>query len=144
MEPKPILLVEDNPDDVDLTLMALKRSRVGNKIVVAKDGAEALDYLFCRGDHDGRPASEDPAMILLDLNLPRVGGLEVLRQLREAEATKRIPVVILTTSDEESDVVRGYDLGVNSYVRKPVDFNQFAKLVEDLGYYWIVVNLSAD
>ena len=137
---KNILLVEDNPDDEVLTLHALKTNGIGNAVVVARDGAEALDYLFARGEHAGRDVNETPAVILLDLNMPKVGGLEVLRQLRADPRTRRTPVVILTTSREEQDLVNSYELGANSYVRKPVDFEQFTDAVRSLGMYWLLLN----
>ncbi len=140
MENKTILLVEDNPDDVALTLRAFEQNKVSNDVVVARDGAEALDYLFAGGKFAGRDMSVMPAVILLDLKLPKVDGLEVLRRLRADDRTKLQPVVILTSSKEESDVVNGYKLGANSYVRKPVDFAQFAEAVRQLGLYWLVVN----
>jgi two-component system, response regulator len=137
---KIILLVEDNPDDVDLTLRALKKNRILNECVVAKDGVEALDYLFGTGAYAGRDISVIPALILLDLKLPRIDGLEVLRRLRADSRTELLPVVILTSSGEESDLLNGYKLGVNSYIRKPVDFNQFMEAVKQLGLYWLVLN----
>jgi two-component system response regulator len=135
-----ILLVEDNPDDEALTLRALKKNNIGNQIVVARDGVEALDFLFGTGVHEGRDLSSMPQLILLDLKLPRVDGLEVLRRLRAAESTRRLPVVILTSSNEDQDRINGYGLGANSYVRKPVDFNQFLEAVRQLGLYWLVLN----
>lgn len=135
-----ILLVEDNPDDVDLTLRAFEQQRITNEVVVARDGVEALDYLFGEGKFADRDASVLPAVILLDLKLPKVDGLEVLRRLRADGRTKLTPVVILTSSTEEADVVRGYELGANSYVRKPVDFVQFAEAVRELGLYWLLLN----
>ena len=135
-----ILLVEDNPDDEALTIRALKKNNIGNKVVVARDGAEALDFLFFTGafaDHDPRDV---PQVILLDLKLPKVDGLEVLRQIRADERTHLLPVVILTSSKEEQDRIRGYSLGANSYVRKPVDFNQFVEAVRQLGLYWLILN----
>ncbi len=140
MNSKIILLVEDNPSDIGLTQRALDKSHVANKLVVAEDGQEALDYLFAAGAHAGRDAAELPALVLLDLKLPRVGGLEVLRRIRADERTRRLPVVILTSSKEEQDVAASYDLGVNSYIRKPVDFRQFAGAIEHLGLYWLVAN----
>ena len=137
---KVILLVEDNADDETLTLRALKRHNISNPVVVARDGVEALDYLFATGPHAGRDAMELPQVMLLDLKLPRLDGLEVLRRVRADERTHRLPVVILTSSREESDVVRGYDLGANSYVRKPVDFNEFLESVRQLGLYWLILN----
>lgn len=140
MANKTILLVEDNLDDVDLTLRALKRSNIKNDVTVVHDGAEALDFLFGTGKYSGRDFTAMPTVILLDLKLPRVDGLEVLRQLRANEITKFLPVVILTSSKEEQDIISGYSLGVNSYVRKPVDFNQFAEAVSYLGLYWLLIN----
>lgn len=133
MNSKNILLIEDNPDDVVLTLRALKKAKVANEVTVARDGVEALDYLL------GEKRFQ-PALILLDLKLPKIGGLEVLKRLRADESTKLLPVVILTSSKEESDVITGYSLGANSYIRKPVDFNQFADAVQKLGLYWLVLN----
>ena len=135
-----ILLIEDNPDDVELTLHAFQKNHMANDIVVAGDGAEGLDYLFGTGKYAGRDAKEPPALILLDLQLPKIGGLEVLRKVREDERTKRIPVVILTTSDEEEDIVNGYNGGANSYLRKPVDFGEFMNAVKQLEMYWMVLN----
>ena len=143
MKSKIILLVEDNPSDVGLTQRALAKSHVANELVVAEDGREALDYLFGAGAHAGREVTELPALVLLDLKLPRVDGLEVLRQIRADDRTRRLPVVILTTSREEQDVAQSYDLGANSYIRKPVDFTQFAQAVEQMGLYWLVLNESA-
>jgi len=137
---KVILLVEDNPDDEALTLRALKRHNISNPVVLAHDGVEALDYLFGTGAHAGRDPSELPQVMLLDLKLPRLDGLEVLRRVRADARTRLLPVVILTSSKEESDVVRGYDLGANSYVRKPVDFNEFLESVRQLGLYWLILN----
>jgi len=135
-----ILLVEDNPRDEELTLRALRKSNLLNPIVVARDGVEALDYLFGRGAHAGRPDAALPQVILLDLKLPKLDGLEVLKTLRLDERTKFLPVVILTSSVEEQDLVRGYSLGANSYVRKPVDFVQFSEAVKQLGLYWLLIN----
>jgi two-component system response regulator len=137
---KVILLVEDNADDEELTLRALGKSNIMNRVIVARDGAEALDYLFVRGAHAARDPREMPQVVLLDLKLPKVDGLEVLRQLRADPRTRRLPVVILTSSAEEQDVLRGYDLGANSYIRKPVDFTQFVEAVRQLGLYWLVLN----
>ena len=140
MDKATILLIEDNPDDVELTLHAFQKNHMANDIVVATDGAEGLDYLFGTGKYAGRDAEEPPALILLDLQLPKIGGLEVLRRVREDERTKRIPVVILTTSDEEEDIVNGYNGGANSYLRKPVDFAEFMNAVKQLEMYWMVLN----
>lgn len=142
MEEKVILLVEDNPDDVELTLRALKKNNILNKVVVAGDGAEALDYLFGAGTHSGRDMSVMPTVVLLDLKLPKVDGLEVLRRMREDERTKLLPVVILTSSKEEKDLINGYKLGANSYIRKPVDFERFIEAVKQLGLYWLLLNES--
>ena len=135
-----ILLVEDNPDDVELTRRAFARSNIANEIVVARDGEEALDYFFATGVHVGRDTTITPQMVLLDLKLPRIDGLGVLRRMRSDERTKRLPVVILTTSNEESDIIGSYNLGANSYVRKPVDFAQFADAAKQLGLYWLLLN----
>ena len=140
MDRTTILLIEDNPDDVELTLHAFQKNNMANDIVVAGDGAEGLDYLFGTGKYAGRDAEESPALILLDLQLPKIGGLEVLRRVREDERTKRIPVVIMTTSDEEEDIVNGYNGGANSYLRKPVDFTEFMNSVKQLEMYWLVLN----
>ncbi len=140
MSDRVILLVEDNDNDEVLTLRALKKSNILNRIVVARDGAEALDYLFSRGAYANRPAADVPQVILLDLKLPKVDGLDVLRAIRADERTKLLPVVVLTSSVEEQDVIRSYGLGANSYVRKPVDFNQFVEAVRQLGLYWLVIN----
>ncbi len=135
-----ILLVEDNPDDVELTLHAFKKNNLLNEIVVARDGREALDYIFATGSHAGRNADGLPDLILLDLKLPKIGGLEVLREVRAAASSRHIPIVILTTSDDETDIANGYDLGVNSYIRKPVDFEKFMQTVKNVGMYWLVLN----
>ena len=135
-----ILLVEDNTDDVELTLRAFRKSNIANEMVVVHDGQEALDYLFAAGAHAGRDPMVMPHVVLLDLNLPKLSGLEVLRRMRADARTKRLPVVILTTSSEETDVIGGYDLGANSYVRKPVDFAQFSEAALHLGLYWLVLN----
>jgi two-component system, response regulator len=140
MSTKVILLVEDNPDDEMLTLRALKKTGFRNEVVVARDGVEALDYLFASGPYAGRDPAVMPQLILLDLKLPRVDGLEVLKRLRSDERTRRLPVVILTSSKEQRDMLDGYGLGANSYVRKPVDFEQFVKAVEQLRLYWLVLN----
>jgi CheY-like chemotaxis protein len=142
MEDKIILLVEDNPDDEALTLRALKKSNILNEVAVAHDGVEALDYLFGEGSHSGRDTSVMPQVVLLDLKLPKVDGLEVLRRVRADERTKLLPVVILTSSNEERDMLQGYSLGANSYIRKPVDFVQFGQSVQQLGLYWLVLNES--
>jgi two-component system, response regulator len=140
MKDKVILLVEDNPDDVKLTMRALKKSNILNEVVIAQDGAEALDYLFCTGKYSGRDKNTVPQVVLLDLKMPKVDGLEVLQRIRADERTRLLPVVILTTSNEDRDRVSGYKLGANSYVRKPVDFNQFVEAVQQLGLYWLVLN----
>jgi CheY-like chemotaxis protein len=140
IDSKVILLVEDNPSDVGLTQRALAKARIANEMIVAEDGEEALDYLWSTGKYSERDASELPALVLLDLKLPGISGLDVLRLIRGDARTRRVPVVILTTSREDQDVASGYDLGVNSYIRKPVDFNQFAAAVEQLGLYWLVLN----
>jgi two-component system response regulator len=137
---KIILLVEDNPDDAALTLRAFQKNKIANRVILAKDGVEALDYLFCTGSWSERRPEDDPSMVLLDLKLPKIDGLEVLRRMRQDHRTKLIPVVILTSSIEEQDVVRGYDLGANSYIRKPVDFSQFIEAMRELGLYWLVLN----
>jgi two-component system response regulator len=139
-DPVEILLVEDNPHDVELTLHSLHTHNVTNRVHVARDGAEALDFIFGRGPHAGRSLREGPKVILLDLKLPKVDGLEVLRQIKADPDAQRVPVVVLTSSNEESDVVRSYQLGVNSYIVKPVDFTQFAEAVRQLGLYWIILN----
>jgi CheY-like chemotaxis protein len=137
---KTILLVEDNPDDEALAIRALKRHHISNEIVVAHDGVEALDYMFGTGIFAGRDISIKPTVILLDLKLPRVDGIEVLRRLREDERTKLVPVVVLTTSSEEQDMLDSYSLGCNSYIRKPVDFTQFSEAIRQLGMYWLLMN----
>lgn len=137
---KIILLVEDNPSDVELTRRAFEKAHIANDVVVAEDGEEALDYLWARGEHAGRDTHELPAVALLDLKLPKIPGLEVLRLIRGDPRTRRMPVVILTSSSEEQDLAAGYDLGVNSYIRKPVDFKQFAACISQLGLYWLVLN----
>ena len=140
MERRVILLVEDDPDDELLTLRALEKNRIMNEVVVVRDGVEALDYLFGRGDYAGRGADPLPQVVLLYLRLPKLDGLEVLRQLRAEERTCLLPIVVLTSSDEERDIVDSYRLGANSYVRKPVDFAQFSEAVRQLGLYWLVLN----
>jgi two-component system response regulator len=138
-----LLLVEDNPTDEKLTMRGFRKCGVANEIVVVRDGAEALDYLFARGKYVGQPLHELPAVVLLDLNLPRVGGLEVLRQIRANERTKLLPVMVLTASKEEEDVLRSYTLGANAYVRKPVDFGDFAAAAQTLGLFWLLLNQPA-
>jgi CheY-like chemotaxis protein len=135
-----ILLVEDNVNDVDLALRALRKNHLINRIHVARDGEEALDFVFCRGRYRSRDFSQFPKLILLDLKLPKVDGMEVLRQIKEDPRTRTIPVTILTGSKEETDMARGYSLGVNSYIQKPVDFDQFCKTVSQLGMYWLLLN----
>lgn len=144
MQDKVILLVEDNQDDETLTLRALSKSKIMNKIVVARDGAEALDYLFGTGIHAGRDTGDQPQLILLDLKLPKIDGLEVLKRLRADARTALLPVTILTTSNEERDIVTSYQLGVNSYVRKPVDSDSFIEAVRQLGLYWLVLNTGPE
>ena len=139
-ETKTILLVEDNPDDELLTIRTLRQYNVTNEIVVARDGAEALDYLFGKGQFSDRDTRKTPQVVLLDLKLPKVSGLEVLKQMRADERTKLLPVVILTSSSEESDIVQSYSNGANSYVRKPVEFEQFAEAVRQVGAYWLLLN----
>ncbi len=143
MKDKIILLIEDNPDDEALTLRALEKNNIKNEVVVAHDGAEALDYFFGTGSYAGRDLTVLPQVTLLDLKLPKVDGLEVLRQLRANELTRLLPVVILTSSNEEQDRVNGYGLGANSYVRKPIDFGQFIDAVRQLGLYWLILNEPA-
>jgi two-component system, response regulator len=140
MEYKTKLLVEDNPDDAELTLHALKKNNIKNEVTVVCDGVEALEYLFRKGKYSSRDLKTLPAVILLDLKLPKIDGLEVLRQIRANELTKLLPVVILTSSNEEQDVVNGYRSGVNSFIRKPVEFNQFTDVVRQLGLYWLLLN----
>jgi CheY-like chemotaxis protein len=136
---KPILLVEDNPHDLELTLIALEKSQLANEVIVVRDGAEALDYLFCRGEHAARQKG-NPAVVLLDLKLPKVDGLEVLREIRNTPSMGPLPVVMLTSSREEQDLVRSYALGVNAYVVKPVEFKEFVRAISDLGIFWAVLN----
>lgn len=137
---KVILLVEDNPDDEALTLRAFRKNNIHNKVVVARDGVEALDYLFGSGAHSQRDTTDLPQVVLLDLKLPKVDGLEVLRRIRADERTKLLPVVILTSSREDQDVINGYRLGANSYVRKPVSFDEFLEAARSLGLYWLLLN----
>jgi CheY-like chemotaxis protein len=143
MNEKVILLVEDNPDDEELTLRALKKNNIQNPVVVARDGVEALDFLFGTGPFSGRDVSVLPSVTLLDLKLPKVDGLEVLKRIRAHSQTMILPVVILTSSKEDQDIINGYKLGANSYIRKPVDFPQFIEAVRQLGLYWLLLNESA-
>ena len=140
MKTKAILLVEDNPDDEALTLRALKANNIHNEVVVARDGAQALEYLLGYGAYAGRDAREIPAVVLLDLKLPKIDGLEVLKRVRADERTRLLPIVILTSSKEEQDVISGYSQGANSYVRKPVDFDEFVQAARQLGLYWLLLN----
>ena len=140
MKEKTILLVEDNPDDEELTLMALKQSKILNNVIVARDGVEALDYLYCTGKYEGRDPSDLPQLILLDLKLPKLGGLDVLQKLRQESQTKFVPVVVMTSSSEEEDIIASYRIGANSYVRKPVEFHRFVDAVGQLGLYWLLIN----
>lgn len=139
-DPVEILLVEDNPDDEELTLMALSRYNIGNRIHVVRDGEEALEWIFARGRYETRNSNHHPKLILLDIKLPLVDGLEVLRQIKVDPETRRIPVVLLTSSREESDIVRGYENGTNSYIVKPVDFSQFGEAMRTVGMYWLLIN----
>ena len=143
MTEKIILLVEDSSSDEELTLRALKKHNISNRVVVTRDGAEALDYLFAEGSHAGRSSDEVPQVVLLDLNLPKIDGIEVLRRIRADERTKLLPIVILTSSREDKDILGGYASGANSYVVKPVDFTQFAEAVRQLGSYWLGLNEGA-
>ena len=136
---KPILLVEDNPNDLELTLIALEKSQLANEVIITRDGAEALDYLMARGEYARRPAG-NPTVVLLDLKLPKVDGLEVLKEIRNTPHMKSLPVVMLTSSKEEQDLLRSYELGVNAYVVKPVDFGEFVRAIADLGIFWAVLN----
>jgi len=140
MSEKMILLVEDNPDDEELTKRALRQAKIANEIVVARDGSEAVDFVFGQGSHAGRDVSRMPAVILLDLKLPKLSGLDVLQRLRADSRTKLIPVVVLTSSSEEEDMLKSYESGANSYVRKPVEFGAFANAVSQLGLYWVLLN----
>jgi two-component system response regulator len=143
MEDKAILLVEDNEDDVELTVRAFKKNNIGNPLVVARDGAEALDYLFATGAYAQRIVRDLPQVVLLDLKLPRIDGLQVLERIRSDERTSLLPVVILTSSKEEQDIIKGYQLGCNSYVRKPVSFDEFLDAARQLGLYWLLLNQCA-
>lgn len=138
-----ILLVEDNPDDVELTLHTLGKEKLANKIHVVRDGEEALDFLFCRGAYEGRSFEQPPRLVLLDLKLPKVDGMEVLKHLKDDPRTRSIPTVILTSSREERDLIKGYGLGANSYIQKPVDFEEFRETIKTVGLYWLVVNQIA-
>jgi two-component system response regulator len=140
MKRKVILLIEDNPDDEMLTIRAMKKNNILNKVVVLRDGEEALDYIFGKGKYKGREIIEAPQVILLDLNLPKINGLEILRRIRADERTRLFPVVVLTSSKSEKDMVESYKLGANSYISKPVDFDQFVESVKQLGLYWLVLN----
>jgi two-component system response regulator len=135
-----ILLVEDSPEDAELTIRSLRRNKIANEIQVVEDGAEALDFLFCRGAYQDRTFPDPPKLVLLDLKLPKIGGLDVLRAMRADERTKAIPVVILTSSKEERDLIDGYNLGVNAYAQKPVDFEQFSETVRQIGMFWMLIN----
>jgi two-component system response regulator len=139
-EPVDILLVEDNPSDAELALHALKKCKVANRILHVRDGAEALDFLFRRGEHAARSGEKRPTLVLLDLKLPKVDGLQVLQQIKNDPSTRAIPVILLTSSKEESDMASGYQLGVNSYIQKPVNFGEFQEVVRQLGMYWLLVN----
>lgn len=140
MNNKTILLVEDNPSDIALTKRAFEKGKIANNLVVVEDGQEALDYIFCENKYANRDKSQMPALVLLDLKLPKVDGLEVLKRIRAADKIKRLPIIILTSSREEQDVAASYDLGVNSYIRKPVNFYHFAESIKQLGLYWLVIN----
>jgi len=142
MENKVILLVEDNPDDEELTIRTLKKNNILNDVVVVRDGSEALDYLFCRAKYSDRDIQVMPVIVMLDLKLPKISGLEVLKNIRSNKITRLLPVVILTSSDEEKDLIESYQLGANSYVRKPVDFSQFQDAVKQLAMYWLLLNQS--
>lgn len=139
-----ILLVEDNPVDEELTVIAFEKSHIGNELVIARDGVEALDYLFGTGAYEGRNVQDRPQLVLLDLKLPKVDGLEVLRAIRNNELTRNTPVVVLTSSKEQRDLVDAYNLGTNAYVRKPVDFSEFAEAIKQLGLFWLILNESPE
>jgi two-component system, response regulator len=140
MKSKKILLVEDNPSDIKLTKRALAQNQITNELIIAEDGGDALDYLFATGQYAGRDVRDTPAVVLLDLKLPRIDGLEVLQKIRANEFTRLLPVVILTSSDQETDMISSYNLGANSYIRKPVDFHRFTEAVRNLGMYWLLLN----
>jgi two-component system, response regulator len=140
MENKTILLVEDNPDDIELTLRALSKNNIMNEVVLARDGKEAMDFLLGTGSYTGRDIRKQPVVVLLDLKLPKLNGLDVLARLRADERTQLIPVVVLTSSKEEEDMIASYESGANSYIRKPIDFNQFMETIRELGMYWLVLN----
>ena len=140
ISPIDILLVEDNPDDVDLTVYALKRNNLANAVHIVRDGEEALEFVFCQGRYQNRTFDDPPKVVLLDLKLPKVDGLEVLRAMKADRRTRALPVVVMTSSKEQRDMVEGYQLGVNSYIQKPVDFDAFRSLIKDLGFYWLVIN----
>ena len=141
MKEKYILLVEDNPRDEALTLRALKQNKIVNEVVVAHDGVEAIEFLLGTGMYEGRDTSSQPQIVLLDLKLPKIDGLQVLQRIREEKLTRRLPVVVFTSSSEEEDMIKSYDLGANSYVRKPIDFDQFTEATRQLGFYWLLINV---
>lgn len=140
MKTKPILLIEDNEDDIQLTLRAFRKGKIANGVQVVRDGVEALDYLFCREKYKDRDPIDNPAVILLDLKLPKIDGMEVLKTIRANESTSIIPVVILTSSKEEVDLINGYKNGCNSYIRKPIDFDEFVEVIRQMGLYWLILN----
>jgi two-component system, response regulator len=140
LNPIEILLVEDNPDDIELALYALKKHNLANSIHIARDGEEALDFLFCRGKYAVRSFENPPKVVLLDLKLPKVDGLEVLRLVKSDARTRAVPIVVMTSSKEQRDLVEGYQLGVNSYIQKPVNFSKFQEIIRELGFYWLVIN----
>jgi CheY-like chemotaxis protein len=139
-QPVEILLVEDNPSDLKLTLRALEQHNIANRVEVVRDGAAALDFLFATGEYEGRKVEQAPKVVLLDLKLPKVDGMEVLEKVKSDKRTKRIPIIVLTSSREERDIVESYELGVNSYIVKPVDFEQFAEAIRQVGFYWLLLN----